>query len=181
MSTPPTFSNGTALDASSLNKVGMWLVSKTTVPAGQTAVTVANCFSADFDAYRVTWTGGTCSAALADMEITLNNASAGTYYSYLMYHSTGAPATLLGGSFPGGNKFYWLGGGDPNFAVLDVVLYNPYLALPTLVTSLTYNATNGYGMTHGKQNQAVSHTGMSLVIDTGTFSNGTLCVYGLTK
>ena len=50
MATPPVFSNATALDASSLNKVGLWLITTSTFTASA-GVEIQNCFSSDFENY----------------------------------------------------------------------------------------------------------------------------------
>lgn len=51
MATPPDFSNGTALDASSLDKIGLWKVGS--VSASNTTVALDNVFTADFESYRI--------------------------------------------------------------------------------------------------------------------------------
>ena len=51
MATPPTFTNGTALDATSLDKIGLWRVG--TVTATNATVALDNVFTTDFDRYRI--------------------------------------------------------------------------------------------------------------------------------
>ena len=48
----PSFVSGEVLRAQDMNAVGMWLVSTTTF-TNQTAVDVANCFTTDYDNYRI--------------------------------------------------------------------------------------------------------------------------------
>jgi hypothetical protein len=52
MATPPDFTNGTPLDASSLNAVGLWRTAFTSFSSAPT-VEVQNCFNADFRNYKV--------------------------------------------------------------------------------------------------------------------------------
>ena len=56
--TYPTFTNGQVLPASDLNAIGLWLVKSQTVGTGVSSVTVSNAFSADFDNYRIIYSGG---------------------------------------------------------------------------------------------------------------------------
>lgn len=55
MATPPDFTNGTPLDASSLNKIGMHLVTAATF-SGTGAIILNNCFTSDYLNYRVVYT-----------------------------------------------------------------------------------------------------------------------------
>jgi hypothetical protein len=52
MATPPDFTNGTALDASSLNAVGLWRIATTSFSSAP-SVEIQNCFSSDFRNYKV--------------------------------------------------------------------------------------------------------------------------------
>ena len=52
MPTPPDFTNGTPLDASSLNKVGLWHV-VTVSPTPATTIAINNCFSSSFTNYSI--------------------------------------------------------------------------------------------------------------------------------
>jgi hypothetical protein len=52
MATPPDFTNGTPLDASSLNAVGLWRIATTSFSNAPT-VEMQNCFNADFRNYKV--------------------------------------------------------------------------------------------------------------------------------
>jgi hypothetical protein len=51
MPTPPDFTNGTALDASSLNRVGLWKITSGSLSGSST--NFVGCFSSDYDNYRV--------------------------------------------------------------------------------------------------------------------------------
>jgi|DEB3_MinimDraft_2_1074329.scaffolds.fasta_scaffold16503_1 hypothetical protein len=57
----PTFTSGQILTASDMNKVGLWLISTTTLSG--TSVNVANCFSSDFENYRIVMSGITITGA----------------------------------------------------------------------------------------------------------------------
>jgi hypothetical protein len=52
MPTPPDFTNGTALDAASLNKIGLWEVGSITF-TGQTGANLDSVFTADFRNYLI--------------------------------------------------------------------------------------------------------------------------------
>jgi hypothetical protein len=54
MATPPDFTNGTALDASSLDRIGLWEIQTQTV-SGQQNVDFINVFDSDYVGYRILW------------------------------------------------------------------------------------------------------------------------------
>lgn len=57
----PSFSSGEVLRAADMNAVGSWLI--TTVTLTGTSVNVANCFSADYQNYRIIFSGVTVTGA----------------------------------------------------------------------------------------------------------------------
>ena len=59
--TYPSFSSGEVLTSADMNRVGQWLI--TTVTLTGTSVNVANCFSANFQNYRIVFSGVTVTGA----------------------------------------------------------------------------------------------------------------------
>lgn len=95
MPTPPDFTNGTKLDASSLAAIGLWKITAQTLTAVSSTnyLRIQNAFSADFDNYRLI-INGTGSGA-ASIVVRLGNAgtAAQTNYYYALpywYHTAGA-------------------------------------------------------------------------------------------
>lgn len=164
MPTPPDFTNGTALQASSLNSVGMWLV-KTQSLSG-VATQVNSCFNSDFSSYRVVFSNLTFSAIdLMTIRLvtgTTPNQTSNYYHSRLEIRNGDGVITgagLNGSSYflPGVAGFTTAAGGT-----LDI--YNPFSS----TTATAYNATGVDTRTDG----AAARFG-------GGFFNGTTSFDGL--
>jgi hypothetical protein len=54
MATPPDFVSGAVLTAAQMNAIGLWLVNTTTFSA-VSSVEINDCFSADFQNYKIVW------------------------------------------------------------------------------------------------------------------------------
>lgn len=174
----PVFATGDVLNASDMNAVGLWLVKTQTVGTGVSSVTVTNAFSADYDNYRIIYSGGIGSTAQA-IALQLGASTTG-YYS--------AQATILYsadtfGYIRDNNAANWstAGGAFTDGANLDVTLYGVQatrrtgLALNTRIDYRTAGA--GVLVGNGFHNVAASYTGFTLSV-AGTITGGTIRVYG---
>jgi hypothetical protein len=137
MATPPDFTNGTPLDASSLNRAGLWLI-KTQSLSG-VATQVNDCFNADFNSYRIVFSNLTFSAidlmTLRLVTGTTPNISSNYYHSRLEIRNSDGAVTgsgLNGSSYflPGTAGFTTASGGT-------VDIYNPFDN--TVATAYTSN------------------------------------------
>ena len=156
-------------------KTGLWLVKTQAVGATPVpSVVVTNAFNADYDNYRIVWSGGSGSA-VDWIYMTLNNAS-GLSYGY------GASFVQYGGT-PGtpnssGDSKWWVGIYGSTFSIsLDV--YQPYATSTTSFTS--QSASNAYSVVSGGYNSnSASHTDFTFTAaGVGTsFTGGTIRVYG---
>lgn len=178
MPTPPDFTNATALDASSLNKIGFWLVKTQVVGTAVSTVTVTNAFSADFDNYRVIYDGGTASADGA-FNVQLGATATGYHYS-IVYQQFNAATPLGVGA---ANTTAWLNAGRHstvrNSLVIDI--FNPYLSTYSGIrySGVDYLATTGYMITGGGiLNNTTSYTDLKINPGLGTITGGTIRVYG---
>lgn len=173
MATPPDFTNGTALDASSLDKIGLWRVARVAIGSAVTSVTVSNCFSTDFQSYRIVVRG--CTATNIDwLKLTLSGASGLSYAFNIPYYNYTTAGTFYYLS-AGANHIGLCVTGTTMSGIMDV--HNPYesqtTAFYTVGSSETYeNAGGGYN------SQAVSSTGFTLTPNAGTITGGTITVYG---
>jgi hypothetical protein len=175
MATPPDFTNGTALDASSLDKIGLWRVTRVTIGNAVASVTVSNCFSADFDNYKILVNGGTASAN-NNLIMTLNGAATG-YYGALIYGLSTGTAPLLAAV---NNAASWpfMGYHTTGSGIITAIeLLGPNLAKQTVISSVYYN-TGGNGTFTGTLDNTTQHTGFTLTPTTGTLTGGTITVYG---
>jgi hypothetical protein len=177
MPTPPDFTNGTPLDASSLNKVGLWLIKTQAVGNNVSSVTVNDAFSADFENYRITYSGGTQSGANA-MFLRLGG-STSEYYGNLIFNDIGS-ATILVARDNNSTQANWVGGGSatiPTHASVD--LFGPFLTRFTKIRNGQYQNATAFGTQNGEHRVSASYTSFTLGMDSGiTFSGGTVRVYG---
>jgi hypothetical protein len=173
--TYPVFTNGTVLPASDLNAIGLWLVKSQTVGSGVSSVTVTGAFSADFDNYFITWTGGTQSA---DTNTTLQLGSTTTgYYGFFSYGVDVSP-TPLGVGNSNASSFVFFGGGNSTGAQCAGTLYGPNLAKPTFLHSDVAGYSTVHGSYNARENSTTQHTAFSIIPNSGTMTGGTVRVYG---
>jgi hypothetical protein len=170
----PSFSVGEVLTAADMNAVGLWLVKTQTVPANQTSIVVNSAFSADYENYRITYTGGTSSVTPVDISLQLNGATGNNYDVMLFYAVYGATAVSVAGSTT--SSYSWAGGGQTSGATVMVDLLKPFLAQPTLISSQFWGG--GVGWAQGRHTLSNSYTGFTLIINGGNVSGGTIRVYG---
>jgi hypothetical protein len=176
MTTPPDFTAYTPLAAATLNKVGLWLVKSQAVGSGVSSVTVTDAFSADYDNYRILYIGGTQSAS-ANVDLSLGASSTG-YNSVLLYTSS-TSSSPQAASINNGNAWNWVGGasaGQSSHVLVD--LLGPYLSSYTKMRNGAYQNDNNYGTCNGEHRVATSYTSFTIYASSGTFTGGTICIYG---
>jgi len=173
MATPPDFTAGQVLTAAHMNAVGLWLVKSQTVGSGVSSVTVSNAFSADYDNYRVTYTGGT-GTTLQAFRFRLG-ASTTQYYFALPYSSWNNTPLASGGSNQ--NGFNLAGIGGPNFVNINLDVFGPYSTQYTRISG-PYVGDGEAGYTSCIHKVSASFTDFVIEASIGTITGGTICVYG---
>ena len=153
---------------------GLKLVKKQTIGTGVANVTVTDAFSSAFQSYKVIIAGGVASASGS---ILMQLGSSTTGYSGGLPYVTYTTAVQLILSDNNQSSFRYLGVHQPTFLNLDVDLVNPFLAQPTLVRS-NYVASTISGIYSGIHNVSTSYTQFTLGPTSGTFTGGTVYVYG---
>ena len=178
MATPPTFATGDVLTAAQMNAVGLWLVKSQAVGSGVSTVTVSGAFSADYDNYKIIYSGGVGSTT-TDIQLRLG-ASATTYNYQLIYSAFGASALSTLGTTTG-TAFAYGGGTDTNAAWIDVDLLAPYLAKYTYVMGGHIGSGTTPVWHQGLHKTASSYTDFTIFPSSGTLTGGTISVYGYRK
>jgi hypothetical protein len=178
----PVFASGDVLNASDMNGVGLWLVKSQAVGTGVASVTVNNAFSADYENYKVVWSGGQSSGA-ANLQLQLTTggtASAASYYGTLVWANVGT-AVVAGAADNNAAQWSFAGGGagaNNGAASLNVDLLNPFEAKRTRL----HNAQVLYGIVYGTytglHDIGTSYDGIKLTPAAGTITGGTIRVYG---
>jgi hypothetical protein len=181
-----TFTSGSVLTAADTNTYlansGLVYVKSQTVGTGVSSVTVTSAFSADYDNYRIVWTGGTISS-LALIFVYMGGASGSGYYG-------ARTSTTVGGTFSGAgdnNTSLWnyVSAGTTTTSPMMFDLLQPFSSARTHVDSAYFEVNAGssvFGRFTGFLDNNTSYT--SFTIDPQgavTMTGGTITVYGYRK
>jgi hypothetical protein len=170
----PTFALGDKWEPTDANAVGLWLVKTQAVGSGVSSVTVTGAFSADYDNYIITISGGTTSVN-GSVSLQLSNSTASTYNVAGNYGNYGTNVLTY----------------NPAAAVRwNDVMYGgtvAYSGVINLVSPFANRATTGF--TEGSSTATFykfslidtstnSSTGFTFAPVSGTMTGGTIRVYG---
>ena len=170
----PDFSPGEVLTAAAMDSIGLWLISTTTVGTGVASVPVSNCFSANYNNYRIVINGGVTSTG-ANMTLQLTSITGSVYNTAGTFVSFGS--TVVTGFGPAAATSFIYGPGDTNIhsAVIDVI--NPFAAVRKTMVSNGISSGAQYSFSN-YVNSTTSATGFTIAPSTGTLTGGTIRVYG---
>lgn len=175
----PSFATGEVLTAADMNAVGLWLVKSQAVGTGVSTVTVTGAFSADYENYKIVYSGGT-QTLNCDVYFQIGGSSTG-YYGCLIYGSTTGGSALLAVN-NNNNRADWCGGAQANQANhVNLELMGPFNAAYTKIRNGSYQNDNAYGAYNGEHRVATSYTSFLIGVAAGTMTGGTISVYGYKK
>jgi len=176
MATPPVFTTGAVLTAAQMNAVGMWEISTTTPSSNQGAFTINNAFSADYDAYRLIWSGGV-GVGGGSISVTLGASVAGYGWSlpYVVYGAAAAGGTSVG---PNAASFPLTGTFTTAYGNFDMTLVDPFKAKYTRVYG-PYTSLSEAGMYAGLHAVATSYTSITITPVTANINGGVFTLYGI--
>ena len=153
---------------------GLVYVTSATIGSAVSTVPVTNCFSATFDAYKIVVTNGTPSAN-GFIRMTLGSSVTG------YYQARNGLDYATGGRSDGtdNNTASWtaVGSAVTNGLAAEITLINPFLAKYTLTMSAYSSSSGGVNVT-GVHQVASSMTGFTILPTAGTWTGGTIVVYG---
>ena len=172
----PVFASGDVLNASDMNAVGLWLVKTQTIGTTVSSVQVTGAFSADYENYLVTVTGGASSTA-TKLTLTLGATTTGYYFGGIGTSYAGTN-TFASGANAANIDFIGYANTDGIAARFDVLA--PNLAKPTVVSTVyAQNLTTGTLFSiAGYVANTTAYTAFTLTTGTGTLTGGTIRVYG---
>jgi hypothetical protein len=175
MATPPTFSAGAVLTAAQMNQLGLFLIKTVTVGSGTSVVPVTDCFSSDYDNYKIL-ISGVNSTGPVQLKFTLGNNTGNNYYGSAYYDAytggvTGANRTNNGGSLDCG---FAEGSLREQWSTIEIG--SPNLARSTSLSGSYYGATYS-GWFSGTRADTTQYTGFNLV-SSSNLNGGTIRVYG---
>jgi pyruvate/2-oxoacid:ferredoxin oxidoreductase alpha subunit len=158
-----------------MDSIGLWLVKTQTIGTAVPSVTVTGAFSATYDNYLVTMT--TTPTANASYQIVLG-ASNTAYFGFLVYGDA-ATNTVVGVGRNNQPVMNYLGGGTANqVGHLKVDIFSPFKATYTRFMNGVYQDNVNFGTMQGEHRVASSYADFTISTGTGTFTGGTVCVYG---
>lgn len=176
MATPPVFTAGAVLTAAQMNGIGLWLVKTQTIGSAVSSVTVTDAFSADYDNYLITVTGGVGSTA-GDLSMQLGATTTG--YSGFATYGVYSTNTVLG--VGNSNTASWFVG-SVRTTKIDAVIT---VCSPFLTDETTYHsqwaaaeASAASGVANGALVNSTSYTAFTLATSSGTMTGGEIKVYG---
>jgi hypothetical protein len=174
----PSFATGEVLTAADMNAVGLWLVKSQTVGTGVSTVTVTDAFSADYDNYRILIRGIKSSTA-TNLFINFGATTTGYYGSFYYDAYTGSNT---GTARRNNGADLYIGDVETSLSeqFSSVEVANPFLSLSTTLHGTYYGGTVS-GWFGGTQASTTSFTSFRLKPNSGTFTGGTINVYGYKK
>ena len=170
----PDFSPGEVLTAQVMDSVAMWLVKTQTVGTTVSSVTVSDAFSADYENYLVTYSGGSCSA---NTHVSLHLGSTTSGYYSAISGNTWSNTASNGGGTSASNMTYAFSGFSATGVGGAVTILQPFLAKNTIM-SAQFVAPFGAYSSHGLLLNTTSYTAFTIEPASGTLTGGTIRVYG---
>jgi hypothetical protein len=147
---------------------------------GISSVTVTNAFSATYDNYLISISGGSTSAG-PNIELRLGSASTGYYVSsfYIFYNSS----TVTGEASSNGSLFNRVARGSSGGIFGNINISQPFNNKNTMMTASGASADTGAFMFYssGFLNDTSSYTDFTLTPNAGTMTGATIYVYGYRK
>jgi hypothetical protein len=179
-----TYTAGEVLTAASLNanfsfaaQGGVTLIKSQTIGSAVASVTVSDAFSATYDTYKITITGG---AGSIEQEFDLAlGATATGYYRFVV---SGAYTTNTVSGSGSANAANWsrIGIMTANSIDSSIELRSPFASKPTHINAFTAQSgtTGQFNMLNGFLNNTTSYTAFTVTPQSGTMTGGTIRVYG---
>ena len=155
---------------------GFNFISSTTF-SGATSVTVSNCFSATYTAYRVYLDQFDCASSAVNLNLQFGAATTNYQYCHLIATNSASWIFNSGSASTSSIQLSILYAAEnPVDLILDIT--NPFAALRTSVVSLSAGYGGNKDMALGQQNSDTSFTDLKLSTPTINLS-GTVRVYGI--
>jgi hypothetical protein len=156
---------------------GLTLVKAQTIGSGVSAVTVTDAFSATYDNYLMTVSGGVASA---DTSLVLTLGSTTTGYYWLGSSQQYGSSTLTSTFVNNGASFQSVVYGSTNALSGQCVIDNPFATKRTMVRYEATGSSTTYfrNQAQGFLDNATSYTAFTLTTSAGTVTGGTIRVYG---
>ena len=178
MATPPDFTAGQVLTAAQMNAIGLWEIKSQTIGSAVSSVTVTNAFSADYDKYLITVTGGVGSIS-AGGSIQFGSTNTGYYWAANYVAYTGSSGVFNGANDTAFKESFY---GSASALACCMEVTNPFAAKETLVSwrhgGAATTTVNLHVVGNGYLNNTTSYTAFTITPTGGTLTGGIIRVYG---
>ena len=175
----PVFAVGEVLTAAAMNQVGLFLIKTQTISSSPpvSSVAVTGAFSADYDAYKITITGGAGSAN-ALLALQLGATTTGYYAGYNRVTYSSGLANLAADN--NAANFSRAGYATTNTINANFEVHQPFATKNTFFFApfVAQFDTQIAGAGAGFLNNSTSYTGFTIILASGTLTGGTIRVYG---
>jgi hypothetical protein len=160
-----------------MDSIGLWLVKTQAVGTGVSSVTVTGAFSADYDNYKIIYTGYTVNLN-EPLKLRLGATGTGYYGNVALYQYAASGVTWVGDLNQ--TFFRYVGGASTAGSLTDIDIRSPFLTTRTYVRahSVVYStfALSDY---NGYLENSTSYTDFTLAcFSTSVMTGGTIRVYG---
>jgi hypothetical protein len=165
-----------APNSQTANPPGLELIKTQAVGTAVTSVTVTDAFNANYENYKITYSGGTQSAD-SSLDILIGGSTTG-YFGILVYALVTGSLTFA--AMNNSSNFAWIGGaaaGQASHAEFE--LFAPFQARYTKIRNGQYQNGANYGVVNGEHRVATSYSSFTLQVPSGTMTGGTIRVYGI--
>ena len=158
---------------------GMQVVKTQTVGTAVSTVTVASCFSASYDNYKIMYTNGQSSTA-CDLTIQLSGITTAYYGGIMNVSSAPGGVSVAGVNNAASWSYAGMMRGSSAGGMLDFDLYGPFLSTCRSRCHAPYVRSDdqSFGTFTGILENTASATGFVLGTSAGTLTGGTIVVYG---
>ena len=157
---------------------GLTLITAQTIGSAVSSVTVSSAFSATYDYYKITLSGGTGSVNDEQLGLKLGSTATGYYNGFVgAAYSPDATGTYSGNSTNSGTSFNAVGRVMTDGINLNMELNGPFLAKRTIVSG-TMTSVNVGRMYSGYLDGTTSYTAFTITPASGTITGGIIRVYG---
>lgn len=182
----PTFSLGDKWEPTDANAVGLWKI--TSVNLSLTSVVVSNCFSSNYDNYRLVIDGigsNPDGALLIQMTSGGSAPSQGWQWAYRGLYANGSSADVSLGSSTYAETGAYTGVANSPIGSVSMDIFNPNRPQRTFVLSnaISYAGVNFFIRNGGGACDTTAvYDGFRLYFNSGaTFTHGKVTVYGYRK
>jgi hypothetical protein len=170
----PDFSPGEVLTASAMDSIGLWLVKTVTVGTGAASVPVADCFSADYANYRIVLSDVVGSTG-SNMLFQFSGITTAVYQSSGVFLTFGS--STVSGFGPAAETSWIVAPGNTETSNWTADIISPFASRRKSFIGGGVGNTNYYQF-NGTCSSTSSATGFSIIPSAGTFTGGTIRVYG---